>query len=96
MIRRKTDRVKATLTEARPKVEIDVGQLDVDPYLLNTPGGTVDLRTGEMKPHDPKDYCTKITAVTPDDKNADMFAAFMERVTVGDKSLERYLQEALT
>ena len=91
--RRKSDKVKATLTETRPKVEIEVAQLDADGYLLNTPGGTVDLRTGEIKPHNPANYCTKITTVAPDTANADIFAAFMERVTVGDKSLERYLQE---
>ena len=91
--RRKTDKVKATLTETRPKVEIDVAQLDADGYLLNTPGGTVDLRTGEIKPHCPDDYCTKITTVAPDTANAEMFAEFMERVTVGDRELERYLQE---
>ena len=91
--RRKTDKIKATLTEARPKVEIEVSQLDADGYLLNTPGGTVDLRTGEMKPHDPDDYCTKITAVAPDDKNADMFSSFMDRVTCGDHELALYLQE---
>ena len=33
--------------------------------LLNTPGGTVELRTGEIRPHDRKDYLTKCTAVTP-------------------------------
>ncbi len=90
---RKSGKIKATLTETRPKVEINVSELDADGYLLNTPGGTVDLHTGEIKPHDPKDYCTKITEVAPDTKNAEIFAAFMERVTVGDKELERYLQE---
>ena len=91
--RRKSDKVKACLTETRPKVETEVAQLDRDGYLLNTPGGTVDLRTGEVKPHDPADFCTKITTVAPDTVNADIFAAFMERVTMGDKQLARYLQE---
>lgn len=91
--RRKTDKVKATLTEARPMVEIDVKQLDADGYLLNTPGGAVDLRTGRIKPNAPGDLCTKITTVAPDTANAEIFAAFMERVTVGDRELERYLQE---
>ena len=91
--RRKSDKIKATLTEARPKVEMDVTALDADGYLLNTPDGTVDLRTGEMKPHDPDDYCTKITSVAPDKKNAELFASFMKRVTVNDEDLERYLQE---
>ena len=91
--RRKTYKVKATLTEVRPKIEIDVSQLDADGYLLNTPGGTVDLRTGDIKPHCPNDYCTKKTTVAPDTANAEMFTEFMERVTVGDRELERYLQE---
>ncbi|MBO4886466.1 MAG: amidohydrolase family protein, partial [Clostridia bacterium] len=88
-----SSRVSATLTEATPYLQIPVDALDADGYLLNTPGGTVDLRTGTMKPHDPADLCTKITAIAPDTVNADLFAAFMERVTVGDKDLERYLQE---
>ena len=91
--RRKTERIKATMTEARPKVEIDVSSLDADGYLLNTPAGSVDLRTGEMKPHNPNDYCTKITSVAPDDVNAEMFAEFMDRVTCHDQELALYLQE---
>lgn len=91
--RRKSDKIKATLTEARPKVEMDVSSLDADGYLLNTPDGTIDLRTGEMKAHDPDNYCTKITSVAPDNKNAELFASFMKRVTVNDEDLERYLQE---
>lgn len=91
--RRKVNKVLATLTAARPKTEIDITQLDADGYLLNTPGGTVDLRTGKMNPHKSEDYCTKITTVTPDTVNAALFADFMKRVTVGDKDLERYLQE---
>ena len=53
----------------------------------------MDLRTGEMKPHNPEDFCTKITSVAPDTKNTELFAAFMDRVTISDKALERYLQE---
>jgi putative DNA primase/helicase len=40
-------------------------QWDADPWLLNTPGGIVDLRTGDLRPAQREDYCTKITAVTP-------------------------------
>ena len=38
---------------------------DADPWLLNTPGGTVDLRTGDVRPHRASDHITKITAVEP-------------------------------
>ena len=91
--RRTSSKIKATLTESMPRVEIDVEELDKDGFLLNTPDGTIDLRTGDMKPHVSTDYCTKLTTVSPGDGNAEIFRSFLERVTVGDKDLERYLQE---
>lgn len=35
--------------------------LDPDPHLLNTPTGTLDLRTGQLRPHDRTDHITKVT-----------------------------------
>ena len=35
------------------------------PVAAEHPGGVVDLRTGEIRPHRPDDYMTKITAVGP-------------------------------
>lgn len=89
---RKTPRISATLTELAPSVLVDVKELDRDGYLLNTPEGTVDLRTGEISPHDPADYCTKITACGPSKQGAEEWARFLEQVTGGDKELENYLQ----
>lgn len=91
--RRGSAKIKATMTEAAPMVQIQTKDLDADGYLLNTPGGTVNLRTGEIRPHRPEDYCTKITAVAPDQTSAEIWAAFLDRLTVGDKDLARYLQE---
>lgn len=34
-------------------------RLDADPYLLNVRNGTLDLRTGELRRHDPDDLLTK-------------------------------------
>ena len=42
-----------------------VDQWDADPWLLNTPGGTIDLRTGDLHLHRREDHITKITAVGP-------------------------------
>jgi len=44
---------------------------DADPYLLNTPSGVVDLRTGDLGPHDKKLLLTHITNA-PYDSAADM------------------------
>ena len=90
--RRKTSRIAATLTEARPAVEISVTELDKDGFKLNTPGGTVDLRTGKMHPHNPLNYCTKMTAVSPSLDGMGEWAAFLDRLTCGDRDLQEYLQ----
>src|SRR5690348_5871688 len=36
---------------------------DRDPFLLVTPGGTVDLRTGRLRPAVQTEFITKLTAV---------------------------------
>lgn len=53
--------------EANPgKIFVRASDLDRDPYLLNTPSGTVDLRTGSIRRHDPADFITKSTNVPYD------------------------------
>lgn len=39
-------------------------QLDADPWLLNVRNGTLDLRTGQLRPHNPADLITKRAEVT--------------------------------
>jgi hypothetical protein len=46
----------------------DPDQFDADPWVLNTPGGIVDLKTGQMRPHNRKEYHTKITSCAPGGK----------------------------
>lgn len=43
-----------------------VADLDPDPYLLNVANGTYDLRTGELRGHDPRDLITKVTRAAYD------------------------------
>ena len=56
---------------------------DPNPWLLNTPGGTVDLTTGTLRPHCRGDRMTKITAVAPGG-DCPRWRAFLERVFDGD------------
>ena len=42
-----------------------VDQWDADPWLLNTPGGVVDPRTGNPRPAVPTDYMTKMRQPHP-------------------------------
>ena len=64
---------------------------DADPWLLNTPGGVVDLKTGRMRPHERADRMTKITTATPNG-DCPTWKQFINEVTGGDKELQAYLQ----
>lgn len=64
---------------------------DADPWLLNTPGGVVDLKTGRQRPHDRADRMTKITTATPGGE-CPTWRQFLAEVTGGDAELQTYLQ----
>ncbi len=64
---------------------------DADLWLLNTPGGVVDLKTGRKRPHDRSDRMTKITTATPGG-NCPIWRRFLDEVTGGDDELQAYLQ----
>lgn len=49
------------LAVADERLAITLDDLDSDPWLLNCRNGTVDLRTGELREHDPIDRITKVT-----------------------------------
>ncbi len=58
---------------------VGVEQLDADPFLFNTRNGTVDLRTGELRPHDPADLLTKVAGCGYDpDARSETFDRFLE------------------
>ena len=91
--RRKATAIKNTLFCVQSKVQVQIDDLDADGFLLNTPAGTVDLRTGQIRPHRAEDLLTKITAVSPDQLNADLFNDFLRRITGGDEDLIWYHKE---
>jgi P4 family phage/plasmid primase-like protien len=66
-------------------------QWDRDPWLLNTSGGIVSLKTGQLHDHSPEHHMTKITAVAPGHSCPRWFA-FLNQVLDGDKEIIGYLQ----
>ena len=86
----------AMLNEVMHHVPILPSQLDRYKAALNTPGGVIDLKSGALAPHDPKNYFTKITAVEYSE-NADCprWLAFLDDIFRGDKDLIRYVQKAV-
>jgi putative DNA primase/helicase len=78
----RADRAHARVTE----------DFDADPWLLNTPAGTVDLRAGEMHPHRREDGITKVTPVSPSDEAPALWFDCLKTWTRGDAELEGFLQ----
>jgi putative DNA primase/helicase len=82
------------LVRADPRLAATVEQWDADPWLLNTPDGMVDLRTGDMRKHNPRAYCTKSTTVGPRG-DSPLWKAFLAKIMNGDEELIAYLKRAL-
>jgi putative DNA primase/helicase len=80
------------LAKADRRLAATLDQWDADPWLLNTPGGTVDLRNGKLRQHRSDDYITKITAVTPRKGRRRRWLVFLRRIMAGDRELIQYLQ----
>lgn len=83
--------------ETQAKTARDVIQsedwFDSDLMLLGTPGGVVDLRTGDLRPGRKEDRITKSTQVTPAKADCPVFLKFIREATQGDDALIRLLQQ---
>jgi putative DNA primase/helicase len=53
-------RLTNMLSMAESEIFVRPGQLDQDPFMLNFLNGTVDLRTGALRPHERQDRITKL------------------------------------
>lgn len=81
------------LTKTLGHIAIDPGQLDADPYALNTPAGVLNLRTGQLMPPDPRrDLHTLQAGVGPDDRPTPRFDEFILWAMGGDAEMVAYLQ----
>jgi putative DNA primase/helicase len=82
------------LAKSEPGIAIAPKQFDTDQYLFNVANGTVDLRTGELKPPDPADLITRYVD-TPYDVNATcptLFLKFVNDIFDGNQNLVALLQ----
>ena len=93
--RRDSKYITAALKEVRPMVEIDQRELDTNEFYLCTPKATYDLRLGMegARPHNPEDYITKMTALSPSDRGMSIWLDFLNTIFCGDQELIDYVQE---
>jgi P4 family phage/plasmid primase-like protien len=83
------------LAKADPLLSAKGSEFDRDNYLLNTPAGTLDLSTRELRNHNPEDRITLCTAVAPSADGGASFERFLAEITQGDRELAEFLQVSL-
>src|SRR6185312_7524943 len=67
-------------------------RFDADPMLFNTLGGVADLRAGTMLAHAREQLLTHIADATPDGE-CPIWLGYLNDCTLGDKPLQRFLQD---
>jgi len=83
------------LARSEPGIPIRVDDFDSDPWLFNCENGTLDLRTGTLRPHRREDCITKIANVPYDPEAAcPRWMAFQERITGGDQEVMTFKRRA--
>ena len=81
------------LARSEPGIPARLTDFDADGWLLNVANGTVDLRTGKLKPHDRADLISNMVDVAFDAKaRCELWHAFLARVTDRSEELYRYLR----
>lgn len=81
------------LASTEPGVAVMPDELDADAWALNVLNGTLDLRAGQLRPHDAADLITKLAPVEycPDARH-ELWEQFLVDATGGDAELEGYLR----
>lgn len=81
------------LVQTEPGIPAPSARFDVDPFLLNVLNGTIDLRTGKLRPHRREDLLTKLAPVNFDPAaQAPLWFSFLDRIMAGNAGLIAYLR----
>lgn len=68
-------------------------QLDANAWLLNVANGTIDLRTGQLRPHRHEDLLTKVAPVSYDPQaTCPTWLTFLDTILAGDAELLTFVQ----
>lgn len=93
--REAVNKLRATveLVKTIPDVRVKMDDFDKDPLLLNVANGTLDLRTGQLRPHDPGDRMTKRSSVVYDPSaTCPRWLQFAHEIAGGDEELVAWKQ----
>ncbi|WUC42290.1 phage/plasmid primase, P4 family [Streptomyces cellulosae] len=79
------------LAGAMKPISAPARALDADPYLFNTPTGTVDLHEGTIRENDRDDLITKVAGGGIGDQPSDEWTKFLERI-LPDPDVRAFVQ----
>lgn len=79
--------------KADEQLATDAADWDADPFVLGTPTGIVDLKTGKLVGADPSFMVTRSTSVAPENGTPTLWLEFLRQATAGDLELQRFLQQ---
>ncbi|MBT9156640.1 MAG: hypothetical protein DDT37_01628 [Firmicutes bacterium] len=86
----------AALAASEPGIPVQPEDIDTDPWLLTVGNGTLDLRTGNLRPHRRQDLISKKTAVEYDPAaKCPRWARFLHEIMDSNQSLVDFLQRAV-
>jgi P4 family phage/plasmid primase-like protien len=84
----------SSLAASNPASAAGPDDFDSDLFLLGTPAGTVDLRTGRLREARRGDMITKTTSVAPADGRPERWLAFLDRIFEGKQEVIDFMQRA--
>jgi putative DNA primase/helicase len=88
--------IAAGLKLTKHALLIEYDALNSNPWLFNVQNGTIDLRTGKLRPHDPADLITFIAPVTYDPTaTCPTWVLFLSQVFAGDAEMVAFIQRAI-
>ena len=80
---------------ADPRHAVTADWWDPDPWLLGTPGGVVELKSGKIRPASADDRITKTTGCAPAKTPAPHWMTFINQCTGDDAALAAYLKRVV-
>lgn len=87
---------ETVLKDAASVYPARLADFDKDPFLFNCLNGTVDLRTGDFKPHAPADMLSKLSGVNYDPSaRCERWERHITEVMEGSEGKTLFLQKAL-
>ena len=87
---------RTMIEDAKSVYPVSHTVFDRNTNLFNCQNGTLNLTTGEFRPHDPADFLTMMSGITYDpDATCPRWEQFISEVMCNDSDLALYLQKAL-